>query len=177
MSAKLLVVGECIAKRELGGPFTNRAGRFFREMMTNAGVKPERAAFAYPKDLTDLVIAIGQHESKYVVLSGDLMLSFVHPELRIGECHGRAMLHDPTTDDDTCPIVFPVFNHEAVARAPKQHQTTVQEELKLLRRIGVDRANWAHHIPTTCVRCRGEMVASTPTGVVYCNKHFTPTAA
>lgn len=172
--AKLLVAGERIAKREPEGPFTNRAGKYFREVMQAVRISPDRAAFLYPVDLDELAAAVKEHQTEYVVLSGDVVLKLVHPELRIGQCHGRAMLLDPDHEDDAGPLVFPVFHHEAIARQPQQLTAVVQEELALLRMIGTDRPHWSRYIPVTCVKCRGEMVASTPSGVVYCNQHYTP---
>jgi hypothetical protein len=172
---KLLVVGEFIGKVEKNGPFTNRAGMYFREMMANAGINPDRAAFAYPTSAEELDAEMVGNESLYVVLSGNNMLELLHPELRIGECHGRAMLYDP--DHPACPVLFPTLHHESAARQPKRWGTVVQDELALLRVLAINRDRWSEHTPDTCVRCRGELSVITPAGVVYCNRHFTPTVA
>lgn len=172
---KLLIAGEFIGKRETGGPFTNRAGVFFREIMTNAGITPDRATFMYPKDQTDLVIEIDKQNAEYVVLCGNNVLQLVHPELRIGECHGRVMALDP--QDENTPLFFPVLHHVSAARTPARLGPTVGGDLRLLRRLAVDRANWRTYTYKTCVRCRGDVYVTTEYEVSWCRRHWADQAA
>lgn len=172
---KLLITGEFIGKLERGGPFTNRAGMFFREMMTKAGMNPERAAFAYPTSAQELNDEMVANEAHYVVLSGDNMVKLVNPELRVGECHGRAMLYDP--EHDNCPIMFPTLHHETAARQPAKWGTVVQEELALLRVLALDRDRWKYYVPLTCVHCRKKKALTTEHGVMYCARHAATRSA
>lgn len=171
----LLVTGEALGKVEKSGPFTNRAGLHFRSLMTAAGINPDRAAYAYPtspEELDDIMVV---NEAHYVVLSGDNMVQLVHPDLRIGECHGRATLYDP--EHPLCPIMFPTVHHETATRQPKQWDAVVTKELVLLRTIAADRSRWKHYVPLTCVHCRGPRSLVTDQGVVYCARHAATRSA
>lgn len=170
---KLLVAGERPPGREKF-PFTNRAGKNFREAMQRARIKPERALFFYPLDLDELLLTIGGESAEFVILSGDKMLQLVQPDLRTAQCHGRVM----GLDDGPDPVLmFPVFHHEAFVRMPKQFGPILDDELALLRHIASHKDQWTKFVADTCVKCRAPRYRVTPQRVVYCQQHWIRPAA
>lgn len=170
---KLVVVGERFERED--EPFGGFAGLFFKEVLLEAGIKPDKSGFCYGGgELLELLVL----RPVWVVLSGDVALQGIRPDLQTRGMHGRPVSLLPMSERGPRDarlggsVGFSVVHHVALRRKPKEWHDLVLQELLAFRRMATDPEGWLKYTPDTCVKCRGEFFRIDDQGIVYCEEHW-----
>lgn len=187
------VLGEAPGPQEdaAGRPFVGPAGQLLKKVLEETGFEISQLTFfntvsCYPKTIEGKgrTPALGEVDAcrvnldaqllllspRWVVLTGNIPLQALRPDLRIGRAHGR-----PFQRGDT--VFFPVF-HPAAALRNSEWRTALRTDLELLAKLVCLEKPWWEYVPETCVVCgvRDEVWRCDAEGMVYCTKDL-PRAA
>lgn len=187
------VLGEAPGGQEdlAGRPFVGPAGKLLKKELMSVGFDIAQLTFfntasCYPVTLegkgrtpatgevdacrVNLDAQLALISPRWVVLTGNIPLQALRPDLRIGKAHGRPFERDGT-------VFFPVYHPAAALRNP-EWKTALRTDLELLAKLVCLEKPWIEHVPATCVVCgvEDEVWRCDPEGVVYCTKDL-PRAA